>query len=71
MTENRAPFCALPAERVLGQNADALWVRDAFPVSAGNGLAIPKGHIGFFLRNKSAGARRTVGVTGGLASCRC
>lgn len=48
MTEKPCPFCALPAERVLGQNADALWIRDGFPVSPGHSLVIPKRHIGSF-----------------------
>ncbi len=48
MTEKPCPFCALPAERVLGQNANALWIRDGFPVSPGHSLVIPKRHIGSF-----------------------
>lgn len=48
MTEKSCPFCALPPERILGQNKDALWIRDGFPVSAGHSLVIPKRHIGSF-----------------------
>ncbi|WP_015867330.1 HIT family protein [Variovorax paradoxus] len=48
MTEKPCPFCGLPAERVLGQNAHALWIRDGFPVSPGHSLVIPKRHIGSF-----------------------
>jgi len=48
MTEKPCPFCVLPAERVLGQNANALWIRDGFPVSPGHSLVIPKRHIGSF-----------------------
>jgi diadenosine tetraphosphate (Ap4A) HIT family hydrolase len=38
------PFCRLPAERVLETNAQALAVADAFPVSAGHTLVIPRRH---------------------------
>ena len=48
MTTKSCPFCSLPAERVLGQNAHALWIRDGFPVSRGHSLVIPKRHIGSF-----------------------
>lgn len=48
MTTKSCPFCSLPAERVLGQNAHALWIRDGFPVSPGHSLVIPKRHIGSF-----------------------
>ncbi|MDQ0027885.1 diadenosine tetraphosphate (Ap4A) HIT family hydrolase [Variovorax paradoxus] len=48
MTEKPCPFCGLPAERVLGQNAHALWIRDGYPVSPGHSLVIPKRHIGSF-----------------------
>ena len=48
MTNQPCPFCALPAERVLGQNAHALWIRDGFPVSPGHSLVIPKRHVDSF-----------------------
>jgi diadenosine tetraphosphate (Ap4A) HIT family hydrolase len=48
MTEKPCPFCALSAERVLGQNTNALWIRDGFPVSLGHSLVVPKRHIGSF-----------------------
>jgi diadenosine tetraphosphate (Ap4A) HIT family hydrolase len=37
----------------LGQNADALWNRDGFPVSPGHSLVIPKHHIGSFFETSS------------------
>lgn len=48
MTDKPCPFCTLPAERVLDQNAHALWIRDGFPVSPGHSLVIPKRHVGSF-----------------------
>src|SRR5262245_42755182 len=39
------PFCALPAERVLHANAQAVAVADTFPVSAGHTLIIPRRHV--------------------------
>lgn len=41
-------FCALPAERVAGQNELAVWIRDGFPVSDGHSLILPRRHIGSF-----------------------
>lgn len=41
-------FCALPAERVIGQNELAVWIRDGFPVSDGHSLILPRRHIGSF-----------------------
>lgn len=48
MSDAACPFCALPAERILGQNALAVWIRDAFPVSSGHSLVIPRRHVGSF-----------------------
>lgn len=42
------PFCHLPAERIAGGNALGLIVRDAYPVSTGHTLIIPRRHIGSF-----------------------
>jgi diadenosine tetraphosphate (Ap4A) HIT family hydrolase len=39
------PFCRLPAERILEANAQALGLADAFPVSAGHALVIPRRHV--------------------------
>ena len=48
MTPKPCLFCTLPAARILGQNAHALWIRDAFPISPGHSLIIPKRHVGSF-----------------------
>ena len=42
------PFCHLPSERVVAANERALAVADAFPVTAGHTLVIPKRHVGCF-----------------------
>ncbi len=42
------PFCTLPAERILGENEHAVWIRDGFPISPGHSLVIPKRHVGSF-----------------------
>lgn len=42
------PFCTLPATRIVKENEYAMWVMDAFPVSPGHSLVIPKRHVGSF-----------------------
>ena len=42
------PFCNLPAERILHDNAHAVALMDAFPVSEGHTLIIPKRHVASF-----------------------
>jgi diadenosine tetraphosphate (Ap4A) HIT family hydrolase len=42
------PFCQLSPERIAGGNECGLIVRDAYPVSPGHTLIIPKRHIGSF-----------------------
>jgi diadenosine tetraphosphate (Ap4A) HIT family hydrolase len=39
------PFCWLPAERILEANAQGFVAADAFPVSAGHALVIPRRHV--------------------------
>lgn len=41
-------FCTLPAARVIDENATAIVIRDAYPVSPGHTLLIPKRHVGSF-----------------------
>lgn len=53
MPDKLCPFCTLPASRVLGQNAHALWIRDGFPISPGHSLVIPKRHVGSFFETSS------------------
>jgi diadenosine tetraphosphate (Ap4A) HIT family hydrolase len=42
----QCPFCALPASRVLHTSPHARAFRDAYPVSDGHTLVVPKRHIG-------------------------
>ncbi len=42
------PFCTLPTTRVIAENEHAVLIRDAFPVSPGHSLVIPKRHLGSF-----------------------
>ena len=48
MTDKTCPFCALPAERILLSNLHGVVIRDAFPVSHGHTLVIPRRHVGSF-----------------------
>ncbi len=42
------PFCALPAQRVLFRSDAAVAVRDAYPVTPGHTLVIPRRHVASF-----------------------
>ena len=42
------PFCSLPAERFVLESAYAVVIRDAFPVSPGHTLIIPRRHVASF-----------------------
>ena len=42
---NPCPFCTLDAERIVLANELAAVIRDAFPVSPGHTLIIPKRHV--------------------------
>src|SRR4051794_36801442 len=42
------PFCWLSPEPILATNAQALALADAFPVSAGHTLVIPRRHVTSF-----------------------
>ena len=44
----RCPFCDLPAERIVAGNEIGLVIRDAFPVSRGHTLVLPRRHVGLF-----------------------
>ena len=46
MSKASCPFRALPAERILILADEALVIRDAFPVSPGHTLVVPRRHIG-------------------------
>lgn len=45
MMPDTCPFCSLPAERIIVTNEHALAIRDAFPVSDGHTLVLPRRHI--------------------------
>jgi diadenosine tetraphosphate (Ap4A) HIT family hydrolase len=42
------PFCQIPPERIIAQNTHAFAIRDAYPVSPGHTLVIPRRHVGSF-----------------------
>ena len=42
---NSCPFCTLPPERIIQENQHAVYFLDAYPVSQGHSLIIPKRHI--------------------------
>jgi diadenosine tetraphosphate (Ap4A) HIT family hydrolase len=42
---NNCPFCTLPPERIVQENQHAVFVFDAYPVSQGHSLIIPKRHV--------------------------
>jgi diadenosine tetraphosphate (Ap4A) HIT family hydrolase len=41
-------FCTMPDERILGENREAVWVLDDYPVSPGHSLVAPKRHVESF-----------------------
>ena len=41
-------FCSLPKSRIEDENDLAIWIYDAFPISKGHSLIIPKRHISSF-----------------------
>lgn len=45
MSETSCPFCELPAERIVFSADEALVIHDAFPVSPGHTLVIPRRHV--------------------------
>ena len=48
MTNQACAFCQLPPHRIVDSNDYALVVRDAYPVSEGHALVIPRRHVGSF-----------------------
>ena len=40
------PFCSMPHERILLSNLMGIVVRDAYPISKGHTLIIPRRHVG-------------------------
>lgn len=47
---SNCPFCWLPTERILKANAHAIAMADAFPVTAGHTLIIPRRHVMSFFK---------------------
>jgi diadenosine tetraphosphate (Ap4A) HIT family hydrolase len=45
VSEPDCPFCRIPRERIAAETPLTLTVRDAFPVSPGHTLIIPKRHF--------------------------
>lgn len=48
------PFCTLPSARIVHANGLAVVIRDAFPVSRGHTLVLPRRHVGSFFELDSA-----------------
>jgi diadenosine tetraphosphate (Ap4A) HIT family hydrolase len=42
------PFCSLPPDRIVLSSADAIALRDAYPISPGHTLIVPRRHVGSF-----------------------
>ncbi len=47
-------FCALPPERLEGENEHGVWTWDRYPVSQGHCLVIPRRHIASFFDSTQA-----------------
>ncbi len=47
-TSNPCPFCTLPVHRIVAESRAGCVIRDAFPVSPGHTLVIPRRHIASF-----------------------
>jgi diadenosine tetraphosphate (Ap4A) HIT family hydrolase len=45
---SHCPFCTVPRDRVVFESEFGLVIRDAFPVSPGHALVIPKRHVASF-----------------------
>lgn len=48
MRSSPCPFCTLPPERITIANSLGVAIRDAFPVSPGHSLVIPRRHVTSF-----------------------
>jgi len=48
MAADQCPFCTLSPDRIVAQSALALAVRDAFPLSPGHTLIVPRRHVESF-----------------------
>lgn len=52
--QGTCPFCVLPEERLVAFDSLAVVIRDAFPVSPGHTLIIPRRHYGSFFEATAA-----------------
>ena len=43
--DNSCPFCSLPSSRIISEDSLSWVIRDAYPISPGHSLIIPKRHI--------------------------
>ena len=53
-------FCSLPVQRIIDANALAILILDAFPVSPGHRLVIPRRHVGSFFETSEAERRALI-----------
>lgn len=58
MTNEGCLFCGLSSERIRAEHHDSVAIRDAYPISPGHTLIIPKRHVGSFfeLMDRERGA---------------
>jgi diadenosine tetraphosphate (Ap4A) HIT family hydrolase len=47
-------FCTIPPERILGENPEAVWISDLYPVSPGHSLVVLKRHVESFFESTPA-----------------
>ena len=60
--ESDCPFCGLPMDRVVAQNEAAVAIADAFPVSPGHTLIIPRRHVRDFFDTTSGEVEAIFGL---------
>ncbi len=48
MTSLHCPFCSLTPDRIISESEYAITIRDAFPVSEGHTLILPRRHVQSF-----------------------
>jgi len=47
-------FCTIRADKILGENEHVVWILDAYPVSPGHSLIVPKRHVESFFEATQA-----------------
>ncbi len=50
---NNCPFCCIDKKRIVLRNKTVIAIRDAFPISLGHTLIIPKRHIASFFETNN------------------